>query len=318
MFEPAFLFIGCGDATLRHSRTLDSVAPGCLRFYASRASEKARSFSESYGGSGWFNSYESGMADGRIDAVVIATPTFSHLELTMAALRAGKHVIVEKPAFMNLAEMDAVQALALTRNRKVMVAENYYYKPSAFILRDLLADEAIGSVRLAWINAMKWQRTAGWRGDPALSGGGPLFEGGVHWINLLANLGMRVVACETDACGGDSTTITRVRYDNGAVAVLAYSWEMKSKLNGIRISKIFGTAGAITFESNGLFIRVKGRRNRLFLPNVRDITGTRAMWRDFIAALKSDREPEFTWTKARTDIALLTRDSHLAPTLQSA
>jgi UDP-N-acetylglucosamine 3-dehydrogenase len=175
------------------------------------------------------------------------------------------------------------------------------------VLRDLVADGAIGELRLAWINAMKWQRPAGWRSDPALAGGGPIFEAGVHWINLLANLGPAVETIAIDECGGPLTTLTRVGYAGGAVGVLAFSWEMRSRLNGIRVSRLFGTRGSIAFESNGIFVAVRGKTSRLIFPGLRDITGTRAMWADFISAARDHRPPQFSFERARMDIALLQR-----------
>ena len=314
MSDPTLVFIGCGAAALAHTRTLRSVAPAVPRFYASRSGEKARSFSESYHGSGWFNSYGGALEDARIAIAVITTPPSTHRELTVRALRAGKHVIVEKPAFLTTAECDEVAAAAAATCRTVLVAENYFYKPLAAVLRDLVASAAIGTLKLAWINAMKWQRSAGWRSDPQLAGGGPLFEGGVHWINLLANLGPAIESIATYECGGPITTLTRVSYAGGAVGVLAHSWEMKSWLNGIRTSRLFGTHGSITFESNGIFVAVRGRRSRLIWPGLRDITGTRAMWADFLLAINDHRPAQFSFERARFDIALLQRAiSNAAP-----
>jgi UDP-N-acetylglucosamine 3-dehydrogenase len=305
MADPRLVFLGCGAAALAHTRTLRSVAPGAARFYASRSGEKARSFSESYGGSGWFHSYDGALDDPRIDVAVITTPPSTHLELTLRSLRASKNVIVEKPGFLSPAEFDEVSAAAAIVNRNVFIAENYFYKPLAMVLRDLMAARAVGDLRLAWVNAMKWQRPAGWRSDPALSGGGPLFEGGVHWIDLLANLGPAVESISSDECGGPLTSLTRLRYEGGAIGLLAYSWETKSRLNGIHVSKLYGTAGTIAFESNGVFVLVRGRRSRLILPGLRDITGTRAMWTDFIHSTIHDRRPRFTFEQARFDVALL-------------
>ena len=305
MSDPTMLFIGCGAAALEHSRTLKSVAPNTRRFYASRAGEKARSFSESYDGSGWFNSYESALDDKRIDVAVITTPPANHLQLTLLALRAGKHVVVEKPAFLTPEEFYQVAEAAALNKRFVMVAENYYYKPLAVELRRLVADEAIGDLRLIWINAVKGQRPSGWRSDPELAGGGPMFEGGVHWMNLLANLGPTIVDSQIEECGGPMTTLTRVRYDNGAAGVLAYSWEMPTRLNGIHWSRMLGTKGSIVFESNGIVLRVRGDKPRLVFPGLRDITGARAMWRDFIRTVRTDCPPQFTLEGARRDVELV-------------
>ncbi|MEX2280868.1 MAG: Gfo/Idh/MocA family oxidoreductase [Gemmatimonadota bacterium] len=306
MSELRLAFLGCGAATLTHSRTLMRIAPELLRCYASRFGEKAAGFNHRLQGAGWYNSYGTALADERIDVVLIATPPSTHVRLALAALQSGKHVIVEKPAFLTMAEFDAVELAAQQAGRQVLVAENYYYKPIARRLHQIVADGDIGELRFAFINALKWQRTAGWRSDASLAGGGPLFEGGIHWINLVANLGPELRSLDIAECGSPMTSVVTARFANGATAVLAYSWELRSLLRGLRLSRIYGTHGSIAFESNGLFLFVNGRRRHLAFPELQDLAGYRAMFRDFLAGLRAGRPPEFTLSGARRDVQLLT------------
>jgi predicted dehydrogenase len=94
-------------------------------------------------------------------------------------------------------------------------------------------------------------------------------------------------------------------FSDGAVGTLAYSWEVPSPLRGIRMSHIYGTRGVLAFESNGLFIRCSGTRNRIYFPGLRDIGGYRAMWSDFIGALVGNHDPDMTLALARRDLALV-------------
>ena len=92
------------------------------------------------------------------------------------------------------------------------------------------------------------------------------------------------------------------RYDNQAVGSLYYSREIPSLLRGLRLSKLYGRDGIITFESNGLFILVRGRGlPRIILPGYRDIRGYRAMYRDFAAAIRTGRQPEMSLERAMDD-----------------
>ncbi|MBR9990444.1 MAG: Gfo/Idh/MocA family oxidoreductase, partial [Gemmatimonadetes bacterium] len=256
----------------------------------------------------WFNSYDAALQDERTGIALIATPPATHLELTLAALRAGKHVIVEKPAFLTTEECDAAAAAAALADRQVLVAENYFYKPLAAVLRDVIASGRIGDVRLIRLNALKWQRPAGWRADASLSGGGPLFEGGIHWISLLNNIGPEIVALQTQECGSPLTTLSTARYANGGTAVLAYSWEVRSRLGGIQLSQLHGTRGSVVFESNGLFVKERGRR--MVFPGVRDLPGYAAMFNDFLGGLATGTAPLFTLRHARRDIELLEHSLH--------
>ena len=74
------------------------------------------------------------------------------------------------------------------------------------------------------------------------------------------------------------------RYDNQAVGSLYYSREIPSLLRGLRLSKLYGRSGVITFESNGVFVLVRGRgAPKVLFPGFRDMRGYRAMYRDFPA-----------------------------------
>lgn len=301
-------FLGCGWATRLHSRTLRD-APGVERFYASRDGGKGAAYCQQFGGAASFASYEAALGDTRVDVVLVATPPASHLELTLAALGAGKHVIVEKPAYPCVADFDTVRAAATAAGRRVLVAENYFYKPLLRALREVIASGDLGEIRFVWLNALKHQEASGWRGDAALAGGGALFESGVHWISFLANLGMPIEEVHGlrggAANGPDRSMLVAVRFAGGAVGALAQSWEIRSPLRGLRLSKVFGTHGAATFESNGLFLFVRGRRWRLRFPGFRDMLGYRAMFEDFFGAIRDGREPRFTLAMARRDVELI-------------
>ena len=127
------LFVGCGAATQMHSRTLRGVR-GLQLHYASRRTDRAEAFRRQFSGAGQFTDYERAM-ESDVDVVVVATPTASHRALAEYALRSGKDVIVEKPAFMRSPDAREVRVLAASCHRRVLVAENYFYKPVARYLR---------------------------------------------------------------------------------------------------------------------------------------------------------------------------------------
>jgi predicted dehydrogenase len=303
------VFLGCGAATAAHSRTLEQMRAPVRRFYASRCGDKAASFERRFRGAGSYGSYDAALADGRVQVAFVATPPASHLDLALRALDAGKHVIVEKPAFLRAADFDRVAEAAQAAGRQVLVAENYGYKPLARVLRGLLAAGAIGTVRFVALNAVKHQKGDGWRDDATEAGGGALFEGGIHWIDLAAHLGPAVRGVRALRAGDgpslERRSVVMLDDEGGGVGTLLHSWEVASPLHGLRLSRIYGTAGSIAFESNGLFVAVYGRRPRLLLPGLRDIAGYRAMFRDFLDALATGREPLMTLARARRDTELV-------------
>jgi predicted dehydrogenase len=199
----------------------------------------------------------------------------------------------------------------------VLVAENYCYKPLARVLRGIVASGALGEIRFLHLDAVKYQTPAGWRADPVAAGGGALFEGGVHWIDLLANLGLRVETVHGfrpgDWQGSERSMLVVVEYEEGAVGTLAHSWEVPSPLRGLRISRIYGTRGSVAFESNGLFVRVSGARPRLLFPGLRDIGGYRAMFRDFLTALRTGSKPLMSLARAQRGLELIEAAYRTAP-----
>jgi predicted dehydrogenase len=303
-------FLGCGGVTRAHTRALRSLDRSVQLYYASRDGTRASALNEECKGAGSFASYDRALEDSRIDVVLVATPPAFHLDWTLRALAAGKDVIVEKPPFLRATDFDAVERAVASSGRFVYVAENYFYKPVLRTVRDLLRDGIIGDPRFLDIKALKTQRTANWRDDPALAGGGALYEGGIHWISFLANLGLTLDSVHGIRPGRSDNGLDRemlvvARYAEGAVGALFFSWRVPSPLKGVRLSHIYGTQGTITFESNGLFVMARGTRWTLRFPGVRDLTGSRAMLRDFLSAIRERRPAQYSLAHARRDLDLV-------------
>ena len=302
-------FLGTGFVTGLHSRTMKAIAPGVERWYASRDRTRATEANAKYGGAGAFGSYAEALASPDITAVLIALPPALHLDWTMRALEAGKHVILEKPPLLRSLDFAGVVAAAGRAQRQVLVAENYFYKPLAVALRRLIARGDVGDLRFIQINALKQQATGDWRDDASLGGQGALFEGGIHWIALLASLGLTVERVHASRAGSrtglDRSILVTIDYAEGPVATLAYSWEVRGWPNGVRWSACYGTAGTLRFETNGLLGIQTGRRRRVLVPGLVDLLGYRAMLADFFEAIRHNRAPAYTLTAAERDLRLV-------------
>ncbi|HEX4566983.1 MAG TPA: Gfo/Idh/MocA family oxidoreductase, partial [Vicinamibacterales bacterium] len=267
-------FLGCGFITAVHSRHLRALGADAVRTYASRDRTRADDYCRRFGGERAYGSYDQAIDDPAVDAVVVAVPPAFHLDLTVRALDRGKHVLVEKPAFPRTADYAPAIAARDRARRVVIVGENDHYKPLAVRVRALLADGAIGDMLLAHFVtiARRLKTSADWRNDEAVAGGDAFFEEGIHWLHLANSLGPRITritgfrpeplrrrreAAETDRRA--KTFMVAFQYDNGAAGALYYSREVPSLFRGLRVSKIFGREGIVTFESNGLFVVVQGK-----------------------------------------------------------
>lgn len=303
------VFLGCGKITKSHSKTIKKYKD-VNRFYASRTDKKAADYSQKLGGKGHFGSYENAIATPEINVVFICTPPDSHLDLALKAIRAGKHVIVEKPPFFKADDFNLIAAERAKTGVQVMIAENYFYKPLLIKLREVLKMDVIGQPKFLYFNATKTQKSEDWRNKKSLVGGGALFEGGIHWINFISNLGLKVQSVHGFRPDHSTEKLERsmqvvVKYEEGAVGTLLYSWEVNTLFFGLRLSKIFGTGGSITFESNGVFLFVRGKKWRLFFPGFSDMVGKKAMFKDFFHALRSGHEPEFNLALAKRDLTFI-------------
>ncbi len=302
-------FLGCGGVTAKHTKTLKGFKDVRL-FYASRSEEKAKQFCEKRNGNGHFGSYGAAISSDEIDVVLIATPPDSHLELALKAIRAGKHVIVEKPPFLKSADFDLIAAEREKTGVQVMVAENYFYKPVLKKLRQILATDVIGDVKFMYFNATKTQVQDDWRNEGETVGGGALFEGGIHWVNFISNLGLKIrkiTGFKPQIADNQLERSMQVvaEYEEGAVGTMLYSWEINALINGLRLSRIYGTKGSVTFESNGVFIFIRGKKWQFILPGFSDIGGSKGMFRDFFQALRIGEEPAFNLALAKRDLVLV-------------
>ncbi|HEY6362889.1 MAG TPA: Gfo/Idh/MocA family oxidoreductase, partial [Vicinamibacterales bacterium] len=309
-------FLGCGFITRVHSGNLRALRRDIVCSYASRDAARAEELCRHYGGVGTYREYAAAIEDPRVEAVVVAVPPRFHLDLTLRALAAGKHVVVEKPAFLTMEDYETARMARNRANRVVLVGENDHYKPLAVCLRRLLADGAIGDMVFGHFSSIvkRLKRADDWRNDEAMAGGDAFFEEGIHWLHLAGSLGPKITEIHgfrpsVSREGADTrakSMMVAFRYDNDAVGSLYYSREIPSLLRGLRLSKLYGRKAIITFESNGLFVLVRGRGvPRLFFPGFRDIRGYRAMYRDFLGAIREGRAPEMSLERAIEDQRLM-------------
>lgn len=127
------------------------------------------------------------LADPTVDAVIIATLNAALAPVTLAAVQAGKHVLVEKPGALNAAQLRTIQTAAASTGAKVRIGYNHRFHPSLQKARQLLDEGALGPLmflRARYGHGGRRGYDREWRADPALSGGGELIDQGVHLIDL--------------------------------------------------------------------------------------------------------------------------------------
>jgi predicted dehydrogenase len=183
-------------------------------------------------------------------------------------------------------------------------------------LRALIAEGAIGEMVFAHFAtiARRLKTADDWRNDESMAGGDAFFEEGIHWLHIAGSLGPAITSIQgyrpaVSREGPDrraKSMMVAFRYDNGAVGALYYSREIPSLFRGLRLSKLYGREGVISFESNGLALLARGRGvPRLIFPGFVDLRGYKAMYRDFMRSIAAGGTPEMSLERAMADQRLM-------------
>lgn len=166
------------------------------------------------------------LSDDAVQAVIVATPAYTHLEIAAQALAAGKHTLVEKPLDVTLAKAEALVAQAagsrVQSGAQLGVVLQHRFRPGAQRLRQLLDSGALGAVQSAVLQVPWWRSQSGYydqagRGTWARDGGGVLLTQAIHAIDLFRSLvGVREVRA-SQIC---TTAIHRMETEDFASALL--------------------------------------------------------------------------------------------------
>jgi predicted dehydrogenase len=179
-----FAIVGCG---LIGRKRAASLAPGQLRFACDLDAARAAALAAGHPGAVSVTEFKTVLADPAVAAVIVATLNASLAPLTLAAVQAGKHVLVEKPGALNAAQLRTVQAAAVKAGVQVRIGYNHRFHPALLKARELADAGALGPMMFLRGRYGHGGRTGydrEWRADPAFSGGGELIDQGVHLIDL--------------------------------------------------------------------------------------------------------------------------------------
>ncbi len=201
-------------------------------------------------------------ADPEIDAIVNALPNYLHAPASIAMLRAGKHVLCEKPLAINVAEAEAMLAAAAAAGRKLVVAHPWRSSHEYACLRAVVAAGTLGDifkVRAHAVLAGAGPPANSWFVQPEFAGGGALTDIGIHSIDTIsyvfddqprpvtvfARIGTRFQPIQVE----DTATVI-IEYDNGMVAELEAGWRHVHAASPHGALELFGVQGyARTFPA---------------------------------------------------------------------
>jgi UDP-N-acetyl-2-amino-2-deoxyglucuronate dehydrogenase len=220
--------VGCGVIGKIHADTVAALGPEASVVLAvDESADRARDLNEH-----WTTSYAEALADASVDAVAICTPSGTHADLVVAALDAGKHVIVEKPLDVSMAAAQRVAEAQARSDRTVAVVSQHRFDPASQVVHNAVATGSFGRMTsavasLAWWRSQGYYDSGDWRGTWALDGGGALMNQGIHTVDLMVwLLGEPVEVYGATACLSherievEDTAAATVRFASGALGLI--------------------------------------------------------------------------------------------------
>ena len=243
--------LGTGGIAGAFATDLRLTDSGVAVAVGSRSHASADRFADRFGIERRHGSYESLVADPEVDVVYVASPHPMHHDHAILALRAGKHVLVEKPFTMNAAEARDVAGVARERGLFAMEAMWTRFLPHVAVIRDWLARGLLGDVVTVTADHGQWfAEDAGFRLFAPELGGGALLDLGVYpvsFASMVLGAPSRVVSMSDPAFTGvDAQTSMLFGYDSGAQAVLTCTLRAKSPTR----AAVVGTDARIEVEGN--------------------------------------------------------------------
>ncbi len=327
-----FGIVGCGMIANFHAKAIDSIRGAKLIACTDRNFSYAESFAEDHGVLA-YEAVEEMAADPNVDIVTVCTPSGAHLEPTLAAISAGKHVIVEKPLEITLKRCD--QIIAAARKKKVIVSTIFHsrFHTASQLMKNAIDAKRFGKLTLGnasvkWFRTQEYYDSGAWRGSWELDGGGALMNQAIHSVDLLLWLmgPVRKITARTATLAHkriavEDVAVATLEFANGALGIIeattaAYPGYLK------RI-EIHGSEGSAVIEEEDLAswdFAKKLRGDAAVLKKLSGATSTgggasdpsaigfeghAAQFKDVMAAIKSGQRPLIDAAEGRKSVEVI-------------
>ena len=242
---------------------------------------RAQAFADEFGMPAAYDSYEEMLAKEDLDAVSVCTPNYAHKDATVAALKAGKHVLCEKPMAMSLDEANEMAAAAKDAGTILQIGLNWRFTSEAQLLRRYVEAGDLGDIYYGEATCLRRRGIPSWGvfTQKRLQGGGSLIDVGVHALDLtmwlmgnpkpVSVMGATYMAFgkrddvvnpwgawDTKVFDVDDMGIGMIRFDNGATLILRASWA--ANLEDASGNRVIGTEGGAQTSPFKLFMQQHG------------------------------------------------------------
>jgi UDP-N-acetyl-2-amino-2-deoxyglucuronate dehydrogenase len=320
-----FGIIGTGAIAAHHAASTKELPNCALKAVCSSSAARAEEASVRFGVTA-YSSVSELVAREDIDVVAICTESGNHLEPALAAAKAGKHVLIEKPLEVSLERADKLIAGCRSAGVKLGVIFQNRYKPGYIRLKEAVSQGRLGKLLLG--NAyIKWYRdeayysSSSWKGTLKGDGGAAFINQGIHTIDLLLDIMQEVESVYAKV----KTTVHTIEGEDLGVALLNFkSGAMGTIEGGTSLYpgyperlEVFGEKGSIILEGgeiahwnikreeSALTPRQSGKSSGSSDPMAVDYKLHMAQINDMVNAIIENREPLVNGETARKSLALI-------------
>lgn len=304
--------IGCGKIAEKHVASLAELGgEAMLVGLYDLHTERLKAFMDTvalpnFPDAAAFHSIEELLAKSGADVVVIASSSDSHAALSLQALRAGKHVLVEKPLALSMEEAREVTLEARQRGLVLAVSFQARYLPQLMAVKQAAEQGSFGSighgiVSMRWSRPVSYYRESPWR-ESWSKGGGLFINQCIHYIDLLQWImgPVQSVYAQAAASGQDiqveNTGAAVLRFKSGTIGIIEASTCVYPSTLGTSIG-VFGEKGSVLLEGALLdevrvwqFDSASKEESAWQRPSTEGISHT-PLYRDLVMAIRSGREP---------------------------
>jgi predicted dehydrogenase len=257
--------IGCGDVTeVKSGPAFQKVANSALVAVMRRDADKAKDYARRHSVPRWYANADELINDKEVNAVYVATPPSSHEELTIAALRAGKPVYVEKPMSTDAQSSWRMAEAATALGIPLVVAHYRREQPFFKKIKSLIAEKAIGEILYARLELAKPPLTSAelndpkiqWRIQPGIAGGGLFNDLSPHQLDLMyyffgdAKHVAGYAANQNNQYDADDIVAGQIQFQSGTIFQGLWSFNVPP-IHAIDQCEITGTRGKIRFSIFG-------------------------------------------------------------------
>ncbi len=330
-----FGIIGAGMIGHFHAKAITAMTGGTLHSVFDLRQEAAEKLAGEYGGKAYSDMAEF-LADDELEIVTVGTPSGAHLEPSLAALNAGKHVICEKPLEITLERIDQLTAAAEANGKTIAAVLNRRFHPGMDAFKKASDEGRFGvltnaSAYVKWYRDQAYYDSAGWRGTWALDGGGALMNQSIHTVDSLLYLAGPVKSVQANtACLAherievEDIVVAIVEFESGARGVIECSTCTWSKDGHPARVQLSGTEGSVFLADEAFEIwdfmeekpedaeikstLMKGQEAGLGAndPSAINFYQHQRNFEEVVNAIAEGREPTTSAAEARKPVALIT------------